>query len=143
MFCRLQYCPVPVRCTITAGFCAFTPIWPCRQYTWFWNCLKIKSRNSNFSNLGRENYWKFGVRIPAPEGQKNFVLFSFHFQILLTKLDVFNFKLFYLDLLFRSQSLVHLVQFPLILSLYFFQKCKKYKCWFVPVLRKFCLDPIL
>ena len=32
------------------------------------------------SNPGRENYWKFGVPIPALEGQKSFVLFQFIFK---------------------------------------------------------------
>ena len=44
------------------------------------------------SNHGQENYWKSGVQIPAPEGQNNFVLFSFHFQINYTKLGIFDFK---------------------------------------------------
>ena len=37
---------------------------------------------------------KSGIRIPAPEGQKYFFPFSFHFQILLTKLHIFDFNRF-------------------------------------------------
>ena len=40
------------------------------------------------SYCGWENYWRSGLQIPAPEGEKNFVLFSFHFQIFHTKPDV-------------------------------------------------------
>ena len=42
------------------------------------------------SNHWWENHWKSGVPIPAPEGPKNFEIFfvlcSFHFQIIHTKL---------------------------------------------------------
>jgi len=48
------------------------------------------------------HFRKSGVRIPAPEGQKFFVLFSFHFQILQTKQGIFDFNHF-LILLFRNQ----------------------------------------
>ena len=54
-----------------------------------WFDLKLFTFNEN-SNHGRENHWKSGVWIPAPEGPKNFefffVLCSFHFQIIHTKL---------------------------------------------------------
>ena len=40
---------------------------------------------------------KSGIRIPAPEGQKYFFPFSFHFQILHTKLVIFDFNHFLLS----------------------------------------------
>ena len=39
------------------------------------------------SNHGQDNDWKSGVQIPNLEGQKNFVLSSFHFQFVYTKLS--------------------------------------------------------
>ena len=45
----------------------------------FWFDLVTLTCHEN-SNHGRENYWKSGVWIPAPEGQNFFVLFLFIFK---------------------------------------------------------------
>ena len=55
----------------------------CKVLAWFDLVFLTFLENSNH---GRENYWKYGVQIPAPRGQIFFVLFSFLFQILHTKL---------------------------------------------------------
>ena len=49
------------------------------------------------SNRGQGSYWKSWVWIPAPEGQNIFCSFSFHFQILHTKLDIFVFNHFWIS----------------------------------------------
>ena len=67
----------------------------------FWFDLGLLAFHEN-SNHGRENYWKSGVQIPAPEGPKNFVLFSFFFQFLHIKLGIFEFN-HYLVWLIRNQ----------------------------------------
>ena len=44
--------------------------------------LHISSASHENSNHRRENYWKSGVQIPAPEGQNlSFILFIFKFSI--------------------------------------------------------------
>ena len=73
----------------------------------FWDEFKVKkfqlpclhlfsspSPTMQNSNCGQENYWKPGVWLPGLEGQKMFVLISFHFQILHTKLGIFDFNHF-------------------------------------------------
>ena len=62
-----------------------------RSLFWF-NLISLTFHKN--SNHERENYWKSGAQIPAPEGQKMFALFSFHFQILHTKIHIFLFNRF-------------------------------------------------
>ena len=47
----------------------------------FWFDLITLTFHEN-SNHGRENYWKSGVQIPAPESQNFLCPFSVHFEIL-------------------------------------------------------------
>ena len=57
----------------------------------------VKSRNFNFLSwiwFHLLQKFKLWVKIPALEGQTNFVLFSFHFQSLHTKLGIFDFNHF-------------------------------------------------
>jgi hypothetical protein len=61
------------------------------------------------SNHGQENYWKSGVQIPAPEGQKNFVLFSFHLQILHKKLHIFVLTIFYKSDINKNKDFQHVL----------------------------------
>ena len=51
-----------------------------------------------------ENYWKSGVRIPAPEGQTILCLFSVHFQILHKKLHIFASNHFWISCFTKTKN---------------------------------------
>ena len=81
--CRIFLLKSPCTCIVVFIYpsCNLSPI---SFRSLFWFDLGLPTFHEN-SNHGRENYWKSGVQIPAPEGQIFLFFFLFIFKFFTQK----------------------------------------------------------